>query len=84
MMTRQSIYAETRRCKLEGCRNTFQTPYKGRKREYCSNICKCKDHRLKNRKKIKEFDLLKLQKQKLVALLTPNQRKKAHDWGLLG
>ena len=83
MKNEQYIDAETRICKFEGCQNIIQVSYRGRKRDYCSNVCKCKDYRIETAKKVKEYDFVRLQNQKLVALLTPKQRKKAHDWGLL-
>ncbi len=79
----QSIDTEITKCKLEGCKNTVQISYRGRKKEYCSNICKGKYYRIQTAKKVKEYDFVRLQKQKLVALLPPKQKKKAHDWGLL-
>ncbi|MDE1726090.1 MAG: hypothetical protein KGH89_02345 [Thaumarchaeota archaeon] len=72
-----------RQCALDGCDVYFDICHRGRVRKYCCNKHKVKDDRIQRNKKIQEYDFLRLQKQKLVALLTPQQRKKAHDWGLL-
>lgn len=74
---------ETRKCKLETCSKKFQVTYKGRKREFCCDEHKLKHYRLKQKKKVEEYDFVRFQKQKLVALLTPQAKKKAKEWGLL-
>lgn len=75
--------SETRQCKLEGCTNTFQVTYKGRKREFCCDQHKWKDYRRKQKQKVHDHDFVRFQKQKLVALLSNDGKKKAKEWGLL-
>src|SRR5574340_529678 len=75
--------SETRKCKLEGCPNTFQVTYKGRKRQFCCDEHKLKDYRIRKNQKVKEYDFVRFKKQKLVALLSTENKKKAKEWGLL-
>lgn len=82
-MVKQTIDSELKKCELEGCNNYFQEQFRGRKRNYCCDQHKWKAIRLSLRKKARETDFVRLQKQKIVVLLTPKQKKKAHDWGLL-
>lgn len=71
------------KCALEGCNNYFECQQRGRVRIYCSPQHKWKARRMEMQKARQERDFVRFQKQKLIALLTTEQKKKAHDWGLL-